>query len=375
MVGRFAETSRSAALDKSATTQYEGRVRPARFRAAPAILLLVLIGWVAGFGDVTAARGSEGPTAAQDSGARQTDLLRRAEQAERDLEPAKALALYRQALAALPGSRLARRARARIAWLEARSGGDDKPLVALMRMRALGPGQLTPARLEAFDQEVNGFPPGHVRREARALVAEAWLNRLHEPARAIPALERWLAEPGLDSAQWEIATSELALARADLGDLRGSIASLRAAGLGKRTETSFLELEALGHWARPLSLALIGAFVLLALGLGTRGFRPAALRRALSLPRLALGGWALGVPLWIAHLHRPATWHAMLLIVPASAALLALASIAGQGIPDARRAWRRGLTVLGIAAQLGVAYLATDRARVLLAMLVNYKLK
>ncbi len=301
--------------------------------------------------------------------------MRRAEQAERALEPAQALALYRQALAVAPGSRLARRARARITWLEARSEGDDKPLVELMRIRALGPGELTPARLEAFEHEVEAFPPGRVRREARAVVAEAWLNRLHQPARAIPALERWLAEPGLDSAQWEIATSELALARADLGDLRGSIASLRAAGLGKRAETSYLELEELGRYARPLSVAFVAAFALLALALGFRGFRPAALRRALSLPRVALGAWALAVPLWIAHLHRPATWRAMLLIVPASAALLALASICGAGIAERRDAWRRVLTVLGVAAQIGIAYLATDRARVLLAVLVNYKLR
>lgn len=358
-------------LDIPAAAQYEERVRPGRFRAGPAILFLVLA-CLAAFGwDAGAARGSEGPTADDE-----TALIRRAEQAEHELRLADALALYRQAVARAPGSRLARRARARIEWLETRSGKNDAPLRALMGMRALGPGELTPARLDAFEEQVDGFPPGRVRREARALVAEAWLHRLDEPARAIPSLERWLAEPGLDNAQWEIATSELALARAALGDLRGSVAGLRAAGLGKHAEASFLELEAFGHLARPLALGVIVAFVAGALALGWRGFRPAALKRALSGPRIAVAAWAMGVPLFIAHLHRPATWRALLLLAPASAGLLALAAICGAGMAEqAPRAWRRALIVLGVAAQIGVGYIAADRSQVLLAALINYKLK
>lgn len=242
-------------------------------------------------------------------------------------------------------------------------------------MQRLAPGELTAARLEAFEGKLAGFPPGPVRRAGRALVAEAWLNRLDRPARAIPAFERWLEEPGVETAEWELATTDLALARARLGNLSGSVADLRAAGLGKRAETAFLELELLGRYGRPAALLLIIAFLAAALGSGWRGLGAGALARGLSPPRLALAGWLYAVPLAAARVHRPETWRAMLFIVPASAALLLVASVTGAALGDRPRPSRRRLlTALGIAAQLAAVYLALDYTQVLLAILVNYRL-
>ncbi len=313
---------------------------------------------------------SAGGGAGEDAAAR---LIRQAEQAEQEARLDVALELYARILEQAPQSRLARRARLRREWLEAR-GGASAELTELVKMQRLAPGALTQDLLLGFEQRVDAFPPGPVRSAARGFIAEAWYHRLGLPARAVPAFERWLEEPELSEADWALATTELALARADLGDLRGSIHNLRGAGLGRRAETSHLELTALRRWAQPLAWALIGAFSVSALVLGRRGFTRAGLAAALAPGRLALGAWLLGAPLLIAYLHRPATWEAMVLLAPGAAVLVLVASIAGTALGGSA-ALRRALMALGVAAQVGLAYLAVDRSLVLLATLVNYKLK
>ncbi len=342
---------------------------PDKSRALLAVVLAALLVAAAGW---TVSADAVEPSAAD----RQAELIRHAEQAEREERVEDAMRLYRQAVDAAPQARLARRARTRLDWLDKRSQGGAGPLAALMRMQQLGPGQLTIARLRAFEQQVDGFPPGQVRRESRQLIAEAWFHRLHRPLDAVRAYQKWLAEPGLDSADWQTATLGLALSRAKLGDVQASLDGLRRAGLGKKAETSFLEVEQVAHWACPLSFGLIGAFVALSLGLGGwRGLSPSRLAQALSPARLGIGSFAYSLPIVLAKMHRPETWRAMLLLAPASAGLLLLASVAGIGLDaaESRPPLRRLVLALGVASQIAVGFLAFYYSRTLLGMLVSMK--
>lgn len=318
-----------------------------------------------------------GPSLAEQRSDRQIVLIDKAQRAERASRPAAALRLYRSALAVDPGSRLARRARTRIEYLSARSAGGSKPLAELMHFRQLPRSQLTPAALEAFERRVDTFPPGPVRREARETIAELWYYHFKRPVQAVGAFRRWLAEPGLSNAEWVMATTGLALARADLGNVYSSVKALKAAGLGHRTETDFLEVRALRTWMLPLALTLIGAFIVLGFALGGwRGFSVGGLRRAFSPGRVLLALYTLGVPYVAAHSHRPITWRTVELLVPLSAALLLMTSIFSAGLADAkgRLGLRRALAVLGAAAQAGVCYIAADHAGLLVSLLVSYKL-
>ena len=307
---------------------------------------------------------------------RQAELIRKAEQAEHEQRVDDAMRLYRDALDTAPHSRLARRAHTRLQWLSERSPEGAGPLSALMRMQQLGRGQLGVQSLTSFEKQVDTFPPGPVRREARQFVADAWFHRLHRPLDAVHAYQKWLAEPGLDRADWQSATMGLALSRAKLGDVQGSLEALRKAGLGKKAEASFIEVEQVARWARPLAFSVIAAFVLLSLGLGGwRGFSPARLRQALSPARLGVGVYAYALPVILAKMHRPQTWRAMLLLAPASAAVLAFASITGAGLDTAPGSTRlrRLLVVLGVLAQVAVGFLAFYYSRTLLGMLVSMR--
>lgn len=314
--------------------------------------------------------------AAPSTGDHQVQLIREAEQAEREQRVEDAIRFYEAAIAEAPQARLARRARTRLEWLKRRSKSGVGPLEELMRMQQLSPGQLTAGRLRAFEQKVDGFPRGTVRLESRRLIAEAWFHRLHRPLDAVNAYQKWLAEPGLDSADWKTATMGLALSRAALGDVSASLEGLRRAGLGKKAETSFLEVERVAHWACPLCFGLIAAFVGVSLGLGGwRGFSPSRLGQALSPGRLGLGAFAFSLPVILAKMHRPQTWRAMLLLAPASAGLLLLASVMGLGLDAARDrpGPRRLVVALGVLSQLSVGFLAFYYSRTLLGMLVSMR--
>lgn len=294
--------------------------------------------------------------------------MARAEQAERELSFPLALAAYESAERAAPGNRAARRARARIDFLRARSEGEFVPLTELERVRRAG--HADPVRLAELEQRASAFPPGRVRREARALVADSYLrlDRLGDAARAHRA---WLEEPELDDAEWLRASNGLALCRARLGDLEGSLETLRARGLGASAEATFVELALLRRWARPVALGWVSAFLIAALVLGrARCWSRASLARAFSPARCLVAAWALGVPLLLAALHRPETWRLMQLLVPAQLGVLMLAAAAGSGLPSGARRQRAALGIVAVAAHVAIAYLAFDTSEALLGWLV-----
>ena len=299
----------------------------------------------------------------------QVERLRGAESAETRLDYAGALGEYRRSIELDPGSRLARRARARVEYLEARSEGSFAPLVRLEKARRATP---DPRGLEELSHEVDAFPSGRVRREARAYIAETLALRLKLPSAAIVAYERWLDEPGLEDAEFLRATNGLAKSRARLGDLGRSLETLRAAGLGASAEARAIELAQVRRWAGPLAWGTLAVFALLALAWGgARALSPARLRRVISLRAVAVLAWVLAVPLALATRHRPETLRTLLLFVPAAACVVALAALwrAGAGAPGARR--RFLMAALGVLAQLAVAYLALDRSGTLLGILLR----
>jgi hypothetical protein len=107
---------------------------------------------------------------------------------EDDFAFARAVEDDRAAIKAAPDTRWAIRAGDRADWLRARSEGDFAPLARLERVRRDTAAASDPAAIDALARDLEAFPPGTVRVEARMLVAEANLGRLHRPEAALPQL-------------------------------------------------------------------------------------------------------------------------------------------------------------------------------------------
>jgi hypothetical protein len=105
---------------------------------------------------------------------------------------ALALGEDRESVARAPAGRWAAPAAARAGWLEHRSEGGFAPLAQLERVRREPRLADDVASLEALATAARSFPDGPVRAEARLVVAEAWLGRLHRPREA-PDLLRAIA--------------------------------------------------------------------------------------------------------------------------------------------------------------------------------------
>jgi hypothetical protein len=134
----------------------------------------------------------------------------------------------RAAIAALPESAWARRAQARIEWLEARSEGDFAPLVALERVRRDPDAADDPVVIAALAERASQFPPGRVRVEARMLVAEAWLGRLHRPDLALAPLRLVESDPNTDPLTARLAEREIVDAEITRGALNEASAEAHA---------------------------------------------------------------------------------------------------------------------------------------------------
>ena len=115
----------------------------------------------------------------------------------------------RAAIAAVPEGAWAGRAQDRIEWLTARSEGDFAPLAALERVRRDPDAADDPAVIAALADEASRFPPGRVRVEARMLVAEAWLGRLHRPDLALAPLRLVESDPASDVLTARLAEREI----------------------------------------------------------------------------------------------------------------------------------------------------------------------
>lgn len=318
-----------------------------------------------------------GARAFADDRALQERLLDQAAAAERAFDPRGAVRLYDEAERAAPTSRRASHARARRSWLTARAEGDFGPLVELLRVQRLGPAE-DPGAISTFEAKLPSFPDGIVRREGRALVAEAWLGRYAAPERAFAACEAWLAEPGLDGAERALAIAGLARASDDLGRPDEAVRILSEAGLLDRPEAALVRARALGSAGRPVALASLLAFVLAGLwasrGAPARGAMKSAFRgllrldRALFLALLAVPP-ALLVGLYVGT--RVLTLQVLAVGLSAGSVCVCawlFAALAEPAPPRPRE--RFVLAILASMAALGAVFLALDRSGLVLELLL-----
>jgi hypothetical protein len=198
------------------------------------------------------------------------------------------------------------RASDRIDWLRARSEGDFAPLAALERVRRNPELAADSAAIEALAHQVEAFPPGMVRVEARMLVAEAWLGRMHRPDAAIPQLRAVSDDPAADPLTARLAERELVDVLVAGGRIDDAAAEARSHA--NRLDARFVRQISrllLRRTLRFAALGVLGGFAVLA-GLGVaraaragtlahagRELRKLAPVAALFVAFIALGGGAL----------------------------------------------------------------------------------
>jgi hypothetical protein len=206
----------------------------------------------------------------------------RAESAREERRFADALAAYREAMDAEPAASFTTLARTRAAYLERHSEGAFGPLSRLEEVRS-SPDKLGDASaIEALEREVEGFPDGFVRSEARVVMAEAWWRRLGAPRRAAGLLVRVLDDASAERPTRAVALTELVAVERELGDLEAA----RRAAVQYADLAPHLAAEVARHarrvrlrWVASGSLALLAALGLAAFAAGARrrGVRAAAL--------------------------------------------------------------------------------------------------
>ncbi len=256
--------------------------------------------------------------------------LDRAEAAEAGYDFDGARAAYRTTIDRDPASVDAAFAEARLAWLAARRDPQlgYAPLVVLEHMRRDG------VDLERADAELDGLPPGLVRREATFLIAETYLRRVSDPERAIAYYARLVDE--------------------------GSRDERRAA------REAISEAEALETRARMRPAVAIGIFFVLAVALAVarvdRCAPAAALRRGTRPSLVLAASIATFGPTAIATRYDAAVAPTFLALALGASAVLALAIWAAGALELASASRvRRAIVAFAVAAsQLAVAYLALD---------------
>jgi tetratricopeptide (TPR) repeat protein len=213
---------------------------------------------------------------------------------------------YRRAIAAAPNTRWALRATERIDWLHARSEDHFAPLAALEQVRRDPRRAADPASVEALARQVDAFPPGLVRVEARMLVAEAWLGRMHRPDLAVAQLRAVCEDPKADTLTVRLAERELVDVLVTTG--RIDEAATEAHDHANRLDARFVRQVTrllVRRKVRFVALSILAGFALLAgvgfaraarrgnLGVAGRELRKIAFPAAIFVGVVAVGGGAL----------------------------------------------------------------------------------
>ncbi len=216
-------------------------------------------------------------------------LYAAAEQEERDLDFASALAHYEASIQTDPSNRWALRSSARARWLHDRSEGDFAPLVKLERARRDPNAQANAALVDGLARDLEAFPPGEVRTEARMFVAESYASKLARPADAERELDALLDEPKSDVPLRAQAASRLV----DLATERGDATAAKHAAA--RAGKSAPDLVArVARWTRRrfvfrASIGVLVVFGVLGIAASARKLRGASARSMLRFaPKAAL---------------------------------------------------------------------------------------
>ncbi len=297
---------------------------------------------------------------AQDAGLSASDWLARAEDAEDRAEPIDALDAWQHVIDVGPTSRLAGRARTRIAWIRARDEAGYGPLRAMMAFLARAPSARDEAAVAAFEATTAAMPAGRVRGESRLAVAGEWA-RLGEQERAHAAWAAALDDPSVEPSARTLVLESMARSRMDAGDLAGAIDELDAADLGGLSlhDVASRRLRA-ATWV-PVSYGVLATFVLVVLVLVARSRRAlAALRSLLAAPlRVVIAAVLAFGPLAIVAWWGDESQGAFEAFAPWSFAIVLLSFLAAESTEA--RAARAGVGVLAIAAALAAAYVSVAR--------------
>ena len=307
-----------------------------------------LLAGMAPLGGVVAAQERESP----EDGA--GDLWREAQAAEDRADPAAALETYRALVETHPSHRLASRARRRIAALERRSAGGLEPLAKVMAVRE----DPTAEAVTELEGELESFPAGRARREARSLVGSSWL-RLGQPERAAVAYERLLAEPELPEGEATRARLGLARALQAGGDPEAALRVLQEGGEAEGELARALVTAERSRMGTAVAVVVIALFLVwLAWRTGLRPFDGVGWRHGL------LVAWVLLVPLLIARQYDAEATDTFLLLALVSAPVLFGAAALGK---HARGRRDRLVGAVGaVAAEVAVGYLVlVERGAVL----------
>lgn len=234
-------------------------------------------------------------------------LYQEAEQAAADMRYAQALSAYRGAALADPSAPFALTARVRADDLAQHAEGDFVPLKRLNEIRRLPRAELTQRTLETFENDLEQFPPGRVRSEARLFVAAAYREHLGDRARALSAYDRALADPSTDKLNLSLAlSSKVALLR-EAGELKAALQSMEGfAGLLPNLQRE-LSRELRRSRIQIASIAWLGGLLLLGAAGLARAFSmhsAAKVKRHVLRPfDLAFGFYLGGVGALLARLH------------------------------------------------------------------------
>lgn len=285
------------------------------------------------------------------------EWMSEAQQAEREARPADALAAYRAVLEASPGSRLGSRARTRIAWIEARSEGELRPLSALLAFRERPMEERTSAVVGAFEEETRAMPAGLARAESRLAIAGEW-SRLGETERALRAWDAALADPDLPPSDHDLVRESMARVRMESGDLEGALGQLEDDGLAHLTLHRVLARRIRAETWVPISIGVVLTYALAVLVLALRSGRAREATRALAASplRVAIAVILGAGPYAIVRVWGDDSIGAFEAFAPFAVTVLAFSFVAAE-IATTRRA-RAGIGALAVLATLAAAYVS-----------------
>jgi hypothetical protein len=311
-------------------------------------------------------RPAAAPTSAiAPSATRARELYDAAERADADRLYADAALAYEGAIAADPRAAFAGHARARLADLRAHAEGGFAPLARLDEVRRDPTKRADRAAIEALARDLEAFPPGRVRSEARLVVADAWWHALGDPRRAVGPLRAVIDDADAERRTRTLALSELVSLDRALGDPGAALEDVRAhADLAPKL---FADLARAARRVR-LRLASIGVAVALA-AIGAASLAR-AIRRARDPRRVAdvvLRPWAIAVALGIAgagalavRLAGGAATRPLLLLGPTLAAVDVAVRSWRLASGDERPVARAARAVLHVAGAAAIAFLILD---------------
>lgn len=204
---------------------------------------------------------------------------------EGDAAPARALVHYHASVDAAPSGRWARTARGRIAWIDRRAEGDLGPLATLQRVTNDPAVLHDPGAIDRLAQEAESFPPGLVRAEARALVAESWLKRPMRRDDALSELRKVVDDPSSGSAVAVFAERDLVEALLARKQLDAAADEIRAHPLDSKSAAEVQRLVRRRSLRRAAWTELLAALALvMALVVRARVLRGRAGRRSATIP-------------------------------------------------------------------------------------------